>query len=202
MDGWSLEVVMPRKKGSGGGRKPLVGIRMSEEETARLDDLAAKLAARTGGEPNRAEVLRLGLKMVESGRGAPDVVMLPHYGSIPCGEPVALPDQPPAMMIDLAALFRGPDRFLLTARGQSMTNKLIADGDYLVIHRKESAEHGEVVAAIVDGEATLKIYHIRKSGKKTEHWLYPASDHHEPILIQPGSDARVIGVLVGVIRKC
>ena len=196
-----LEDDMGRKKA--GGPKPMIGIRMGPDEIRELDQVAQELKDRTGAiEPNRAAVFRLGINLVKHKKDQPEPTSLPHYGDIPCGRPATLDGQPSAVMIDLAGLFRGPNRYLLTARGDSMVNNQISDGDYLVIARQDTADHGSTVVAIVDGEVTLKIYHVRKDGKKAEHWLMPASDNHKPTLIKPGSDAKVIGVLVGVIRKC
>lgn len=190
---------MGRKKA--GGPKPLVGIRMNPDEIQKLDVVAAELSKRTGTlEPNRADVFRLGVRLVEQKRDVPEAI--PHYGDVPCGTPVSLDDEQPAVMVDIAGLFRGKDRYLLTARGDSMIDNQISDGDYLVLARQSSADHGQKVVAIVEGEVTLKVYHIRKDGKKVEHWLMPANVNHKPILIKPGADVKVIGVLVGVIRKC
>ena len=183
------------------GATPVTNFRLPADVLASLDAVAADLTAKTGAGHTRTDAVKA-LAFAGLPKIGHQAAMLPHFGDIPCGQPVTLGDEPPAMMMDLAALFRGPDRFLLTARGTSMTNNLIADGDLLVIARQQTAVHGQTVAAIVDGEATLKFYHVRKNGKKTEHWLSPASDHHQPKLIQPGADVRVIGVLVGVIRKC
>jgi len=125
----------------------------------------------------------------------------PHYGDIPCGPPAELPDTPP-MTLNIDALFRGANRFILTARGTSMLGKNVCHGDYLVIQRQDTADHGQIVVAAADGEVTLKVYHIRKDKNgRVEHWLYPASDHHQPILLKRGGDNKVIGLLVGVIRK-
>lgn len=179
------------------GKTKVSNFRLSPEVLAELDAVAADLTAQHGKKQGRTDAIRV-LALGQRTKGS---VMLPHYGDVPCGEPTTLPDDPPVMTIDLAGLFRGPERFLLTARGQSMKNNLIGDGDLLVIARKDTAAHGQMVVAFVDGEVTLKTYHIRKNGKKTEHWLYPASDHHEPRMIDPAADAKVLGVLVGVIRK-
>lgn len=182
----------------GGTRQ--ASFRLSQGVLDDLDAIAATLTERSGKKHTRTDAIRVLSQGGPPSKGI-QPAMLPHYGDIPCGEPAVVPDNPPAIMVDIAALFRGPERFLMTARGNSMTNNLIAEGDYLVIARKDTAAHGQTVVAIVDGAVTLKVFHIRKNGKKTEFWLYPASDHHEPVLIDPDSDARVVGVLVGVIRK-
>lgn len=178
-----------------GGKTPLTNFRLGPDTLAELDRLAELI-----GEPgNRSAAVRHAAKTAAAGTKQP---MLPHYGDIPCGPPAELPDSPPGML-DVAALFRGANRFLLTARGDSMQGRQVNHGDYLVIQRQDTADHGQTVVASADGQVTLKVFHVRKNKKgQIEYWLYPASDHHQPIMLQPGGDNKVIGVLVGVIRKC
>jgi repressor LexA len=96
--------------------------------------------------------------------------------------------------IDLGELFFRDDRFLLQVSGDSMINAHIADGDYVVIQRKETAYPGQmVVAQTPDGEATLK-YWYPEAGRIR---LQPANDEMDPIYVQ---DASVIGIAVGVVR--
>lgn len=96
--------------------------------------------------------------------------------------------------IDLGELFFREDRFLLQVSGDSMINAHIADGDYVVVQRKESAQPGQmVVAQTPDGEATLK-YWYPENGRIR---LQPANDEMDPIYVE---DASVIGIAVGVVR--
>lgn len=96
--------------------------------------------------------------------------------------------------IDLGELFFREDRFLLQVSGDSMIDAHIADGDYVVVQRKESAQPGQmVVAQTPDGEATLK-YWYPENGRIR---LQPANDEMDPIYVE---DASVIGIAVGVVR--
>ena len=96
--------------------------------------------------------------------------------------------------IDLGEMFFRDNRFLLQVSGDSMINAHIADGDYVVIERRESAAPGQmVVAQTGEGEATLKYWF--PEGDRIR--LQPANDEMEPIYVQ---DAKVIGVAVGVVR--
>ena len=96
--------------------------------------------------------------------------------------------------LDLGELFYREDRFLLQVTGDSMINAHIADGDYVVIERRDSAMPGQmVVAQTSEGEATLKYWY--PEGDRIR--LQPANDEMEPIYV---SDAKVIGVAVGVVR--
>lgn len=84
--------------------------------------------------------------------------------------------------------------FLLHVAGDSMVDAAITDGDWVVVRQQPSAENGEIVAAMIDGEATVKTLQ-RKGGHQ---WLLPHNDAYEPIL---GDDAAILGKIVAVIRK-
>src|SRR5262245_21010501 len=122
---------------------------------------------------------------------------LPLLGKVAAGTPieaVALADEE---KVDINRLFDGPEHFLLQVRGQSMIDDHIDDGDYVVIRKQESAANGERVVVMVDGETTLKrFYHDGQSVR-----LEPANDSMDPIILDSTSNARVLGSLVGVVRK-
>ena len=76
--------------------------------------------------------------------------------------------------------------FMLQVKGDSMIDLAICDGDYVVIRSQKSAEKGEIVAAMIDGEATVKTW----SKKDGHFWLLPANDDFLPI---PADDAQILG---------
>jgi repressor LexA len=120
---------------------------------------------------------------------------LPLLGSVAAGSPVEALEQDERL--EFNDLFGRPDYYALKVRGQSMIEDHIADGDYVVLHKQETARNGERVVAMIDGEVTLKRYyedgdHIR---------LEPANGTMQPIVVQKGR-AQIFGVLVGVVRKC
>jgi repressor LexA len=121
---------------------------------------------------------------------------LPLLGSVAAGAPVEAGEQNECLEID--ALFSGPGRFVLQVRGNSMIEDHIEDGDYVVIEMQEDAENGERVVAMVDGETTLKRFYKEKDHIRLE----PANGTMKPIIVDPSQDTRVLGVLVGVLRKC
>ncbi|MEV0107397.1 transcriptional repressor LexA [Nocardia sp. NPDC050799] len=84
--------------------------------------------------------------------------------------------------------------FLLKVVGESMVDAAICDGDWVVVRQQNVADNGDIVAAMLDGEATVKTF--KRSGKDV--WLMPHNPHFEPI---PGNDARILGKVVTVIRK-
>ena len=84
--------------------------------------------------------------------------------------------------------------FMLRVAGDSMINAAIADGDWVVIHPQETADSGDIVAAMIDGEATVKT--LSRSGGHA--WLMPQNRNFLPIL---GDDAAILGKVVAVIRQ-
>jgi repressor LexA len=121
---------------------------------------------------------------------------LPFKGLVAAGKP--LPAEAQDERLDLHDLFAGPDTFVLQVRGQSMIENHIADGDYVVIRKQEMASNGERVVAVVDGEYTLKKFYRRNQQIE----LRPENGAMSPIVVTPGRDIRIEGVLVGVVRKC
>src|SRR6267154_2486468 len=84
--------------------------------------------------------------------------------------------------------------FMLNVAGDSMINAAIADGDWVVIRQQEDAENGEIVAAMIEGEATVKT--LKQSDGHV--WLMPHNPAFTPIL---GDDATVLGKVVAVLRR-
>jgi repressor LexA len=121
---------------------------------------------------------------------------LPLYGAVAAGVPIHATST--NERLNFYDLFGGPGNFVLKVRGQSMIEDHIDDGDYVVIHPQETANNGERVVAMIDDEVTLKRFQ-RSNGKVV---LQPANGTMAPIQVDPNTDARILGVLVGVLRKC
>jgi repressor LexA len=99
--------------------------------------------------------------------------------------------------VDFEALFSPENKnlFVLQVHGDSMIEDQIADGDYVVVQKQRTARKGQIVVAITeDGEATLKRWFPEKNRIRLE----PANAKMKPIYVK---DARVLGVVVGVVRK-
>jgi repressor LexA len=84
--------------------------------------------------------------------------------------------------------------FLLRVVGDSMVEAAITDGDWVVVRQQPTAENGDIVAAMIDGEATVKTFKRRKG----HVWLLPHNPAYEPI---PGDEATVLGRVVAVLRR-
>jgi repressor LexA len=121
---------------------------------------------------------------------------LPMMGLVAAGAPLAADAQDERLEFD--ELFSGPDHFALRVQGQSMIEDYIDDGDIVVIRKQETAENGERVVAMIDNEVTLKRFHREKGQIR----LDPANGRMQPIYVDPTRETRILGVLVGVLRKC
>ncbi len=121
---------------------------------------------------------------------------LPLYGKVAAGVPIAAVQSEDRF--NFADMFCAPDHFVLQVRGQSMIDDHIDDGDFVVIRKQDNAENGERVVAMIDNEVTLKRFQYN-NGKVV---LLPCNGSMSPIHVNPGSDTSVLGVLVGVLRKC
>ena len=92
---------------------------------------------------------------------------------------------------------KGEDLFALRVRGESMIDAHIMDGDLVLVRRQDSAQTGDVVAALVDSEATVKRF--ARDGDAIV--LRPAHPTMQPIVVQPGrSEFRILGKVIGLIR--
>jgi repressor LexA len=120
---------------------------------------------------------------------------LPVMGRIAAGRLVeAIPDE---SEIDLGDMFTGKDRFVLKVNGESMIDKAIMSGDYVVVQSQSTARHGDIVVALVDGfDATLKTLLLNDDGTIT---LMPANVNFEPVTL-PANRVRIQGVVVGQLR--
>ena len=122
-------------------------------------------------------------------------IKLPVMGRIAAGRLIeAIPDE---TEIDLGEMFEGKDRFVLKVNGESMIDKGIMDGDYVVIQSQQTANHGDIVVALVDGfDATLKT--MLKNDDQTIT-LMPANASFKPVTIDV-SRLAIQGVVVGQLR--
>jgi repressor LexA len=91
----------------------------------------------------------------------------------------------------------GKDIFVLQVKGQSMIDDHIQDGDYVIVERRDRAENGETVIALLDNEsATLKRFYREQDHIR----LQPANATMEPIIVKDG-DFKIQGVVIGILRK-
>ncbi|ANC30565.1 transcriptional repressor LexA [Isoptericola dokdonensis] len=138
--------------------------------------------------------LSVAAPVADEGGASPAAAYVPLVGRIAAGGPI-LAEQ---VVEDVFALPRqvvgDGELFLLRVSGDSMVDAAICDGDWVVVRRQNVAEQGEIVAAMIDGEATVKTF--RQNGGHT--WLMPQNPAYDPIL---GDEATVLGRVVAVLRS-
>ena len=124
----------------------------------------------------------------------PRPTYVPMVGRIAAGGPI-LAEQAVEDVFPLPKELVGEGSlFMLKVAGDSMINAAIADGDWVVVRQQPNAENSDIVAAMIDGEATVKTFK-RRDGHA---WLLPQNDAYEPI---PGDEATILGKVVAVLRR-
>jgi len=128
------------------------------------------------------------------GDAMPAATYVPMVGRIAAGGPI-LAEQRVEDVFPLPKQLVGEGTlFLLQVAGDSMVDAAICDGDYVVIRQEQTAENGDIVAALIDGEATVKTFQ-RKNGQL---WLLPHNAAYDPI---DGTNASILGIVTAVLRK-
>ena len=141
-----------------------------------------------------AVVHRLGSESQAENDSRPEALYVPVVGRIAAGGPI-LAEQVIEDVFPLPRQLVGDgDLFLLKVSGDSMIDAAICDGDWVVVRRQPVAENGQIVAAMIDGEATVKTFKRTSS----EVWLLPANAAYAPI---PGNHAELLGRVVSVLRS-
>jgi repressor LexA len=148
-------------------------------------------------DPNRPRALEVLVDEPASGSEGPDVdttTLVPLVGRIAAGVPITA-EQHVDEIIPLPRQLVGTgDLFMLKVVGESMIDAAICDGDWVVVRSQQTAENGDVVAAMLDEEATVKVFRQRDG----HTWLLPRNSAFEPIL---GDAATVLGKVVAVLRS-
>ncbi|MFQ6612404.1 MAG: transcriptional repressor LexA [Fidelibacterota bacterium] len=120
---------------------------------------------------------------------------LPLLGLIAAGEPIEALEN--AATVDVPAPFAHPDNFVLRVKGDSMVGDYIEDGDYIIVRKTSQADPGQIVVALINGEATLKHYYPRQNGIE----LHPRNPDYPVIHIKRTDDFQINGVLLYSFRE-
>src|SRR5690242_16080906 len=128
------------------------------------------------------------------GDARPEATYVPMVGRIAAGGPILAEETLDDVFPLPKQLVGEGTLFLLEVRGDSMVDAAICDGDYVVVRQEQTAENGEIVAALIDGEATVKTFQ-RKGGQV---WLLPHNAAYEPI---DGTQATILGKVTAVLRR-
>lgn len=123
-----------------------------------------------------------------------DVRNIPLVGSIAAGSPILAEQNIEDYYSVPTALVTDGDLFLLKVSGDSMQDAGILNGDWIIVRQQPVAEQGDFVAALIEGEATVKEFHKDSTGV----WLLPHNDSYSPI---SGKNAEIMGKVVSVMRR-
>ncbi len=181
-----------------------VGLTSTSSVAHQLRVLEAKgFLRRDPNRPRALEVLLPDSDLAPGGAGRditgvgdayPSAVMVPVVGRIAAGGPILAEERIEQVFPLPKELVGDGTLFLLEVTGESMIEAAICDGDYVVVRQQPAAENGEIVAAMIDGEATVKTF--QKKGGRV--WLLPHNPTFEPI---DGADAVILGKVVSVLRR-
>ena len=148
-------------------------------------------------DPTRGRALEVLLpdeKTAENSTPVAATRYVPLVGRIAAGGPITAEQAVEETFPLPESIVGSGDLFMLKVIGESMIDLAICDGDYVVVRAQKDCNNGEIVAAMIDGEATVKTF-SRKNG---QIWLLPANDNFAPIA---GDECEIIGKVTAVLRS-
>ncbi|CAN5165345.1 transcriptional repressor LexA [soil metagenome] len=176
-----------------------VGLASLSSVTHQLNQL--ELSGYLRRDPNRPRALEVLIETPSQSESTPestvsigDAAMVPLVGRIAAGIPITAEQQIDEVFPLPRQLVGKGELFMLKVVGESMIDAAIMDGDWVVVRQQKTAENGEIVAAMLDDEATVKVFRQRDG----HTWLLPQNSAFEPIL---GDYAEVLGKVVAVLRS-
>ena len=137
------------------------------------------------------------IELVEAG-SAPAGVEVLLLGEVAAGQPIEVIQNRESILVPPDLLRKGGENFVLRVVGNSMIDEQIRDGDYIIVNSRATAEDGEMVVALIDGESATVKKLYRESGGRVR--LQPANEALKPMFF-PAARVRIQGVVVGVIRR-
>jgi len=148
------------------------------------------------GKIRRERDLSRAIEVVDMPIQADHAVAVPILGRIAAGAPLLATENIEGNLVLDESLTHGERSFLLRVEGDSMIKAHICDGDLVLVRPQDTADEGEIVAALLDDEATVKRFH--RDGEGVE--LMPENDSMRPIRVPPDMPLRILGKVVGVVR--
>lgn len=171
-----------------------VGLRSPSSVSKHLASLEEKGFLRRGTAMSRPIDVRAFLQEPRTRDSVDDSVPVPVVGDIAAGTPILAEEHVDDVLRLPRELAGRGTVFALRVRGDSMVDAAICDGDTVVVRQQSEAHSGQIVAAMIDGEATVKVYR-RRGGHVL---LEPRNPAYEVI---DGDEAVVLGVVVSVLRS-
>ncbi len=130
--------------------------------------------------------------------GAESTISVPIVGKVAAGEPILAQENVEDYFSIGESFFTQDslknDNFILKVQGESMINAGINNGDYIIVTKQDTARNGQIVVAMIDGEATVKTFYKEKDHVR----LQPENDTMSPIIVK---DVQIIGKVIGLFRK-
>ncbi|HVE77483.1 MAG TPA: transcriptional repressor LexA [Gemmatimonadaceae bacterium] len=163
------------------------------KSTKTVSDLLQSLARKGYIERDRAR--SRGVRLLGYS-GATMVQPVPYYGKIHAGEPALLPEHRQSFITMDRRFLPSEDTFFLKVKGDSMVQRGIVEGDYVMVSPSEPARDGDIIAARLGEEATVKT--LTHQGSTVV--LEPANPDERAIEVKPSDDFAVLGVVTGIFR--
>lgn len=130
--------------------------------------------------------------------GTESTISVPIVGKVAAGEPILATENIEDYMSIGESFFSKDslknDNFILKVQGESMIEAGINDGDYIIVSKQKTARNGQIVVAMIDGEATVKTFYKEKNHIR----LQPENSSMEPIIVK---DCQILGKVIGLFRK-
>jgi repressor LexA len=171
-----------------------VGLRSTSSVAYHLDALERQgLLRRDANAPRAVDIRRTQAETAPNGGDQPGV-KVPVLGTIAAGAPILAEEHVEDELTLPSTLVGHGTLFALNIKGDSMIEAAICDGDVVVVRQQDVAENGDIVAAMIECEATVKVYRTRDGRVE----LVPRNPRYEVI---PAEHAVILGKVVCVLRR-
>ena len=162
------------------------------KSTSSVHQYIARLAEK--GYIDKGDLKTRAIKIV----GDEPTISIPIIGKVAAGEPILAQENIEDYFSIGESFFSQSDlkneTFVLKVQGESMINAGINNGDYIIVSKENTARNGQIVVAMIDGNATVKTFYKEKDHVR----LHPENDTMEPIIVK---DVQIVGKVVGLFRK-
>lgn len=162
------------------------------KSTSSVHQYIARLAEK--GYIDKGDLKTRAIKIV----GDEPTISIPIVGKVAAGEPILAQENIEDYFSIGESFFSQSDlkneNFVLKVQGESMINAGINNGDYIIVSKENTARNGQIVVAMIDGNATVKTFYKEKDHVR----LQPENDTMEPIIVK---DVQIVGKVVGLFRK-
>lgn len=162
------------------------------KSTSSVHQYIARLAEK--GYIDKGDLKTRAIKIV----GDEPTISIPIVGKVAAGEPILAQENIEDYFSIGESFFSQSDlkneTFVLKVQGESMLNAGINNGDYIIVSKENTARNGQIVVAMIDGNATVKTFYKEKDHVR----LQPENDTMEPIIVK---DVQIVGKVVGLFRK-